>query len=128
MSDRTPAQEGQTLAALQAVMTERQRQHEKWGVQRHDFTVWLTVLSEEVGEVAEQILWLRQTESEPIVVFGRANGDKAGYEKAAAEEREIRDDTILTQLKDVRAEAVQVAAVAVSMIENLDERIEELGK
>jgi NTP pyrophosphatase (non-canonical NTP hydrolase) len=32
---------------------ERQRQDQKWGVQRHPYPVWLMILTEEVGEVAE---------------------------------------------------------------------------
>jgi NTP pyrophosphatase (non-canonical NTP hydrolase) len=35
------------------VFMERMRQNEKWGIQRHDNGVWLSILIEEVGEVAE---------------------------------------------------------------------------
>lgn len=34
---------------------ERERQIEKWGTQDHDPHWWLAILTEEVGEVAEQI-------------------------------------------------------------------------
>ena len=42
---------------LQAIQDERDRQDVKWGAQR-DLTqkTWLTILMEEVGEVAESIL------------------------------------------------------------------------
>lgn len=125
MSDRTPAQEGQTLAALQAIMTERQRQHEKWGVPRHDFTVWLTVLSEEVGELAQEILNYRAAESEYTETFflDQRMPESANPEALARLLRKERD-----RAKDMRAEAVQVAVVAVAMIEHLDERIGELSK
>lgn len=36
-----------------AVMSERLRQNELWGHQRHDYGTWLTILVEEVGEVAQ---------------------------------------------------------------------------
>ena len=70
---------------------ERDRQHAKWGTQRHDFAVWITVLSEEVGELARAVL-----------------GYRAGEAPAF-------------DLDAMRAEAVQVAAVAVAMIEHIDE-------
>ena len=78
------------LEALDSVGQERYRQEAKWGVQRHDMTVWLTVLSEEVGELSQAILRYREVMTDQ------------------------RRDAI-------RAEAVQVAAVAVAMIEHLDE-------
>ncbi|WP_252503250.1 MazG-like family protein [Sporosarcina sp. Marseille-Q4943] len=37
------------------VMKERERQNEKWGLQRHDYGYWLAILVEEVGEVAQAI-------------------------------------------------------------------------
>jgi NTP pyrophosphatase (non-canonical NTP hydrolase) len=76
--------------AYRSIVDERDRQERKWGVQRHDMTVWLTVLSEEVGELAQAILHYRELMTDQ------------------------RHDAI-------RAEAVQVAAVAVAMIEHLDE-------
>lgn len=110
--EMTPAQEGQTLAVLQAVMTERRHQHAKWGVQRHDWPVWLTVLSEEVGELAQEILALRAWRFQrERVAF---NGPKQIQVTNAGER---------SHLRHMRAEAVQVAAVAVAMIEHLDERI-----
>lgn len=35
------------------VLKERERQNEKWGRQRHEHPYWLTILVEEVGEVAQ---------------------------------------------------------------------------
>lgn len=35
------------------VLLERDRQDNKWGVQRHDMGTWLKILVEEVGEVAQ---------------------------------------------------------------------------
>lgn len=36
-----------------AVMHERIRQNQKWGLQRHNYGAWLAILVEEVGEVAQ---------------------------------------------------------------------------
>jgi len=38
------------------VINERYRQEEKWGPQHHSKEKWLTILTEEVGEVARAIL------------------------------------------------------------------------
>lgn len=35
------------------VLAERRRQNAMWGVQRHDILRWLSIIVEEVGEVAE---------------------------------------------------------------------------
>lgn len=35
------------------VYKERDRQNQKWGLQRHDMGTWLMILTEEVGEVAQ---------------------------------------------------------------------------
>lgn len=36
-----------------AVMHERIRQNQKWGIQRHNMGKWLAILAEEFGEVAQ---------------------------------------------------------------------------
>jgi NTP pyrophosphatase (non-canonical NTP hydrolase) len=38
------------------VANERKRQDDKWGVQDHEHATWLTILTEEVGELAQCIL------------------------------------------------------------------------
>ena len=44
-------------AVLAAISAEMNRQDEKWGPQReHPDELWLTILVEEVGEIAESIL------------------------------------------------------------------------
>lgn len=73
--------------AIQSVRMERARQDEKWGVQNLSPDTWLTVLAEEVGELAQAILHTR---------FG---GNQSGRS---------------------REEAVQVAAVAVAIVEAID--------
>jgi len=73
-----------TLEVLQSVGDERLRQDLRWGQQNHGDGLWLAILTEEVGETAEAMLDLSQT--------------------------------------DIRAELVQVAAVAVAWIESIDRR------
>lgn len=38
------------------VIKEREQQDKKWGEQNHLFSLWNTILMEEVGEVSEEIL------------------------------------------------------------------------
>ncbi|UOQ93391.1 MazG-like family protein [Halobacillus shinanisalinarum] len=42
-----------TIEVLDDIRRERIRQEKKWGKQRHDYPFWLTILTEEVGEVAQ---------------------------------------------------------------------------
>ena len=68
---------------LADVQAERRRQTDRWGVQHHADYRWLSILTEEVGEVA----------------------------KAINDEEDIAA---------LRAELVQVAAVAVAWVEDID--------
>ena len=43
------------MEVLEEVMEERNRQDELWGEQNHDDGIWLAILVEEVGEVANDI-------------------------------------------------------------------------
>jgi hypothetical protein len=81
-----------TIRACNAVIDERARQEAQWGVQRHNFAVWMVVLGEEYGEACRALL------------LARACGPN---------ERDL--------YPALRAELVQVAAVAVAAIEHLDE-------
>jgi NTP pyrophosphatase (non-canonical NTP hydrolase) len=78
------------LVATDDVLAERQRQEAKWGEQNHDPFVYLAILHEESGELAQAAL-------------------KARFEDQAEGARER-----------MRAEAVQVAAVALAIVECLD--------
>lgn len=44
-----------TKHVINDVHAERIRQNEKWGHQRHQYGEWLTILVEEVGEVAQSM-------------------------------------------------------------------------
>lgn len=44
-----------TFKVLDDINSERINQDEKWGIQRHSYHVWFSILVEEVGEVAEAL-------------------------------------------------------------------------
>lgn len=79
---------------VEEIITERIRQDQAWGAQEHTLPEWLTILVEEVGELAAAILGVR---------FGN-------------------DDHIEL---DWRKEAISVAAVVVSMLEQVQGPEEE---
>jgi len=70
---------------------ERRKQDKKWGEQNHDPIVWVAILMEEVGELAQAAIETR------FVDMGKHGG-----------------------IENVREEAVHVAAVAVAFVESLD--------
>jgi NTP pyrophosphatase (non-canonical NTP hydrolase) len=88
--------EKKTFSALQALIAERQRQDAKWGEQNHEPQFWMGILMEEVGELAQAV-------NETVFDNGEKERAKGGY-------------------VNMRAEAVQVAAVAVAFVEMLDRR------
>ena len=92
----TPWAPSGTVNVFRDVAEERRSQDAKWGADRslHP-SLWLTILVEEVGEVAEVIL-----------------DDMNGVA--------IASDDDLTVEDRLREELVQVAAVAVAQIEQLD--------
>ena len=74
------------LLRAKAIIDERDRQDEKWGLQDHTLPMWLTILMEEVGELAAAVL-----------------GECFGTDKHPE--------------LDWQKEAIQVAAVALAMVE-----------
>ena len=76
---------------IKEVKQERCSQEAKWGEQNHHPMEWLAILGEEVGEANKAAL----------------EAHFSGYERTG-------------NLDDYRDELVQVAAVAVAMIESLD--------
>ncbi len=80
------------------VLRERYRQDSKWGQQDHTFAVWLMILSEEFGEVA-----------------------KEANEYHFAKVKTVQDIVNKTlRGRNYREELIQVAAVAVAMVESYD--------
>jgi NTP pyrophosphatase (non-canonical NTP hydrolase) len=83
----------QTNEVLSEVKKERQKQEAKWGQQNHEPAQWLMILGEEVGEANKAAL-------ETKFKYESADKDYSNY----------------------RMELIQVAAVAVAMIESLDRK------
>lgn len=81
------------MNAIEDVMAERKRQDAKWGVQDHDPEMWLAILGEEFGEACQAHL------ADYFTRNRRTGEKKSGH---------------------LRAELVQVAAVAIAFIECLD--------
>ena len=78
---------------LTQIEDERRRQLDKFGVQNHVPAMWTVILGEEYGEACKEALEARFAKTEVL----------------AAE-----------RLVNFRAEMIQVAAVAIAMIESLD--------
>ncbi len=85
-----------TFGALLAVRNERVAQDNKWGKQRHDWPLWITILGEEYGEACQAALHCS---------YPPAN--------TTLSSRELLDQ--------LRTELVQLSAVAVAIIEHIDE-------
>jgi NTP pyrophosphatase (non-canonical NTP hydrolase) len=83
------------VRAIGDVMRERDHQDAKWGEQQHDPVYWVGILAEELGEVAKEAI-----EIVPMSARGIRPRDES--------------------LARLRAELVQLAAVAVAAIEYLD--------
>ena len=79
-------------AIFNEIRQERQRQDAKWGVQNHNPIEWIAILAEEFGEASKEAL--------------------------EAHFKEFYHDS--NQLARYREEVIQVAAVAVAMVECLD--------
>lgn len=75
---------------LRLVLLERTRQDGKWGEQNHSPEVWLAILGEEFGEACQAAL------TDRFIAKSAIPSDGAG---------------------DLRKEIVQVAAVAIAMLE-----------
>lgn len=91
-----------TDSILLDISDERWRQDKKWGVQNHSPSMWITILTEEVGEAAAEALELEW------IKLGVDCHEPASY-----------------YAKLLREELIQVAAVAVAAIECLDREVIE---
>lgn len=95
---------------LSEVQKERQRQNEKWGIQDHNAVEWVAILTEEVGEVSKE-----------AVDFHFANGDKNVKDTPS---ESLQGERLMAY----RKECIQVAAVAVQMVESLDRQTNGIFK
>lgn len=88
-----------TYLALAEVARERGEQDAKWGEQNHGAAWWYVILGEEFGEVARAIL------------------------EARVARRQGRTEDATDHKRQARAELVQLAAVAVAMVECFDRNL-----
>lgn len=89
--------------ALEAIKAERLRQEAKHGHDRaHGLEVWLAILTEEVGEVAQALLQLR------------------------AERQAGRSPDVRAGLQELEVELTHTAAVAVAMLEAVKGELADL--
>lgn len=91
---------------IRDVLAERRRQDAKFGEQNHPPQDWLAILAEEVGEFSRAHMDLYYTQPlEPGV---------------SIEERNAFQASIDAKRRHLREELVQVAAVAIAMLECAD--------
>lgn len=83
------------------VITECQRQNNKWGEQNHNPIEWFAILSEETGELAKEVVELHFAND---------------YDKA------------FPHLVNYRKELIQVAAVSLQMLKCLDRNQPEINE
>lgn len=80
------------VEVLKDINEERERQDEEWGEQNHSPVIWMPILMEEVGEAAQE-----------------------------AVKSHFADEGVYGKHVDLyRQEMIQVAALAIAMIESLD--------
>ncbi len=90
---------------LREIQDERIKQKTKWGEQNHNLVEWIAILTEEVGEAAKEAVDHH---------FKNPAKDMNGKMYKVSEFEQM------DRLSDYRKELIQVAAVAVQMIECLD--------
>ena len=98
---------------LQEIQNEVQRQNEKWGEQNHSMIEWQGILMEEVGEAAKEAVDFHFENKKQTY---RDNTEYANLDQANKAFGMLQRKRI----QDYRNELIQVAAVAVQMIDCLD--------
>lgn len=99
--------QSKTEKILFEVLKERKKQNLKWNVQDHKPMEWLPILMEEVGEASKEALdYHFKNNPSPVEVL-----ENEGFEDGMI---------LMNRLKKYRKEMIQVAAVAISMIESFD--------
>lgn len=98
------------IDVLYEIETERRNQENKWGSQNHCPVEWLAILGEEVGEANKH----------GLEAHFAHNPNHWPEEYKEGGNVQVILERQKEQLMKYRAELVQVAAVAVAMIESLD--------
>ena len=101
MSENTTFNVKHLDTVLDDIVKERRSQNQKWGEQNRTPVEWIAILSEEVGEASREAVDLH---------FSNIPKDS---ELRGSELRNKR-------ISDLRNELIQVAAVAIQAVENID--------
>lgn len=104
-------------SVIAAIMKERARQDVKWGIQNHSSLTWLGILTEELGELARAVI-----EQETWICPDCEASNDFNTTQCSNCEHDGRTDLVLRQFDNTRVkeELIQVAAVAVVWLENID--------
>lgn len=90
--------------ALKAIREERDRQIKLWGhINPHDYPTWIVILTKQVGQLAEHAMRGREW-------CFTASRDQDYFQAGTA-----------GHLRHMRSELASIAAVAMAMIEQIDE-------
>ncbi len=106
---KSETREKKQLSIATEVFNERDRQDDKWGNQEHNLVEWMAILTEEVGEASKEAVDYH---------FEYPPGTYAESDLANARGNLLQ----YNRLKNYRKELIQVMAVAMQMVEDLDER------
>ena len=101
----------ETDQVLVLILTERERQFKKWGVQNHSPAIWYAILGEEFGEVGKEIC--------EHAAFTEKLLDQAGHD--SHENRRLGNEIQASpHLPRLRTELVHLIAVGTAMLESLE--------
>lgn len=82
---RTPEGDQELSQQVVDIMTERCVQNAKWGEQNHNPAIWLAILTEEVGEVAQEVLRTKFSKKPDIFDYRKEMVQVAAVALAAIE-------------------------------------------
>lgn len=110
---------------LREVACERGRQYEKWGTQAHpDVDVWISGLpAVQARRYAAQFYGVPTADAAKAETDAAARAGQCSWSHIAVEELcELLDAAAVGDLAGVRTEALQLAAVCVQWVQDVDRR------
>jgi hypothetical protein len=94
------------------VLQERTAQDKQWGEQNHNLVEWIAILTEEIGETSQQAVDFHFSNPVKYIDHKLAEPKKMTRPAENPDQKE--------RLENYRKELIQVAAVAIQMIESVD--------
>jgi NTP pyrophosphatase (non-canonical NTP hydrolase) len=89
----------QTMLAIWSVIRERDRQNAKWGRRDHDPLFWLAILTEELGEVAKEVVEMNG--GDPLAGLARLRNELVQLAAVAVAAVEYVDRTLPSEVGHV---------------------------